>query len=248
MADILDVCIFAGELMLKNGAETYRVEDTVTRMARSYHMARVNVYVTPTAIIMTMRGEEEIVDHTELLRITDRTTDLHKLSLVNEVSRQVASHDIPLEIVKQKLQDINQSTPIYPYWVQLLAAALGSGCFMILFNGTWRDFLPAFIVGGGGYAVFLKVQQLVNVKFFSEVLASFVIGLAAVFLIAIGLGKELDKIIIGSVMPLVPGMAITNAVRDLMAGHLVSGVSRGVEALLTAAAIGSGIAVVLTFL
>lgn len=68
----------------------------------------------------------------------------------------------------------------------------------------------------------------------------------AALLVSLGLGRELDKIIIGSVMPLVPGLLITNAVRDLMAGHLVSGLSRGAEAFLTAFAIGTGIAVMFT--
>ena len=61
-----------------------------------------------------------------------------------------------------------------------------------------------------------------------------------------GFGFDLDKIIIGSVMPLVPGLHITAAVRDLMAGHLVSGLSKGAEAFLTAFAIGAGIAAVLS--
>ena len=62
------------------------------------------------------------------------------------------------------------------------------------------------------------------------------------------MGSEIDKIIIGSVMPLVPGLLITNAVRDLMSGHLVSGMSKGAEALLTALAIGGGIALIFSYL
>lgn len=76
-------------------------------------------------------------------------------------------------------------------------------------------------------------------------MASFLIGMIAYLFIVTGLGAELDKIIIGSVMPLVPGLLITNAVRDLIAGHLVSGISKGAEAFLTAFAIGTGVAVVL---
>ncbi|MDQ0175254.1 threonine/serine exporter family protein [Bacillus chungangensis] len=247
-SDILDICILAGELMLKNGAETYRVEDTVTRIARSYSISHVNVFVTPTAIIMTMQDPEGTIDHTELLRVVNRTIDLHKIALVNDLSRRIANHPLPLETVREQLEQIDTSTRTYPYWFQILSAALGSGCLMMMFNGTWPDFLPAFITGGIGYAVFLKVQQVINVKFFSEVFASFLIGLLAVAFVAMGVGQELDKIIIGSVMPLVPGLAITNAVRDLMAGHLLSGLSRGVEALLTATAIGSGVAIVITFL
>jgi uncharacterized membrane protein YjjP (DUF1212 family) len=59
---------------------------------------------------------------------------------------------------------------------------------------------------------------------------------------------HIDKVIIGSVMPLVPGLPITNAVRDLMAGDLVSGLARGAEAFFSAFAIGAGIAVTLALL
>lgn len=91
-------------------------------------------------------------------------------------------------------------------------------------------------------------QRLSQVRFFAEFTASFIIGLLALVMVLIEVGSELDKIIIGSVMPLVPGLAITNAVRDLMAGHLVSGLSKGADAFLTAFAIGAGIAVVFTIM
>jgi uncharacterized membrane protein YjjP (DUF1212 family) len=104
------------------------------------------------------------------------------------------------------------------------------------------------ISGGLGYLGFLYFHRFFTIRFFSEFLASFIIGLLSLIFVEIGLGHQLDKIIIGSVMALVPGLLLTNAVRDLMAGHLVSGLSKGAEALLTAFAIGSGIAVVLSFL
>ncbi len=77
-------------------------------------------------------------------------------------------------------------------------------------------------------------------------MAAFVVALLSLIFIRTGLGKQLDVIIIASVMPLVPGLLITNAIRDLMAGHFVSGLSKGAEAFLTAFAIGAGVAVVLT--
>jgi len=52
---------------------------------------------------------------------------------------------------------------------------------------------------------------------------------------------------IGAVMPFVPGVHITNSIRDILAGHLLSGISRGVEALLTACMIGFGVAMVFHF-
>ena len=116
-----------------------------------------------------------------------------------------------------------------------------------MFQGEWSDFFPAFLAGGAGTISVTFFHRLVPIKFFAEFLASLIIGLFAYLTVKIGLGHNLDTIIIGSVMPLVPGLLITNAVRDLMAGHFVSGVSKGAEAFLTAFAIGAGIAFVLTF-
>jgi uncharacterized membrane protein YjjP (DUF1212 family) len=117
-----------------------------------------------------------------------------------------------------------------------------------MFKGTWDDFFPAFVAGGTGLITFIYAQRIVPIKFFSEFVASLIIAILSWIFVYTGWGYELDKIIIGSVMPLVPGLVLTNAVRDLMAGHLVSGLSKGAEALLTAFAIGSGVAVVLTFI
>lgn len=119
---------------------------------------------------------------------------------------------------------------------------------MIMFKGEWNDFLPSMIAGGAGYLSFVYFHRFVPIKFFSEFLAAFVIGLLSLLFVIVGVGHQLDKIIIGSVMPLVPGLLVTNAIRDLMAGHLVSGLSKGAEAFLTAFAIGAGIAVILKFL
>ncbi|WP_025697617.1 threonine/serine exporter family protein, partial [Paenibacillus forsythiae] len=100
---------------------------------------------------------------------------------------------------------------------------------------------------GLGYAAVVYLQRLVQIKFFAELTASALIGLLSFLFVQASAGAETDKIIIGSVMPLVPGLLITNAVRDLMAGHLISGLSKGAEAFLTAFAIGTGIGLVLSF-
>jgi uncharacterized membrane protein YjjP (DUF1212 family) len=97
-----------------------------------------------------------------------------------------------------------------------------------------------------GFLFFLFIHRIVPIKFFAEFLTALLIGTLAVGFVQTGIGHDLDKIIIGSVMPLVPGLHITNAVRDLMAGHLVSGLSKGAEAFLTAFAVGSGIAAILS--
>ncbi|KAB2333461.1 threonine/serine exporter family protein [Bacillus mesophilum] len=241
--EVIDICLLAGKIMLQCGAETYRVEDTMSRIAATFGIPDSHSYVTPTGIIFSVDGTEPA----KLIRISERTTDLYKVTLVNGVSRKAASGELTSQQAYIRLKEIEEADFTFPIYQQIVAAAIASGCFMLMFLGQWSDFIPAVICGGIGFTSFIYLHRVVQIKFFSEFLASLIIGLAAFLFIKSGFGAQLDKIIIGSVMPLVPGLLITNAVRDLMAGHLVSGLSKGAEAFLTAFAIGTGIAVIFAF-
>ncbi|USB33988.1 threonine/serine exporter family protein [Paenibacillus sp. YPG26] len=237
------LCLLAGKIMLQSGAETSRVEDTMTRMAASLGIPLSHSYVTPTGIIFQAGSEAS----SKLIRIAERTTDLQKVTAVNSVSRRLTNGTIQAAEAKQELLGIDRAAHAFPVWVLIAAASIASASFTIMFQGDWRDLIPSFISGGIGYSAVVYFHRLVKVKFFAELFAAFLVGLVSMLLVQSGIGAQLDKIIIGSVMPLVPGLLITNAVRDLMAGHLVSGLSRGAEAFLTAFAIGTGIAVLFIF-
>lgn len=239
----LDCFLLAGRIMIESGAETYRVEDTMLRMARSLGIEDAQSYVTPTGIILSI-GKRQI---TKITSISNRITDLHKIALVNSVSRKLTNKIITLEQAYGELIKIQKTNYFLPISLQLLTAATAGSALMILFGGIWSDVPATFVAGAVGFIVVTILHDLTKVKFFSEFLAALFIGLVAHFAVKFQLGTEIDKIIIGGVMPLVPGLLITNAIRDLMAGHFTSGISRGAEAFLTAFAIGSGIALVVAF-
>lgn len=239
----IDCFLLAGRIMMESGAETYRVEDTMLRMARSQNMMDAQSYVTPTGIIFSLGKTQP----TRITSISTRITDLHRIVLVNNVSRRLASQIIPLEEAYDELKKIEKTNYFLPIIIQVLAASIASSCFLLLFNGSLTDLPAAFIAGGLGLYIVTIIHNMTRVKFFSEFSAAVGVGVMALLAIHFGMGMEVDKIIIGSVMPLVPGLLITNAVRDLMAGHFTSGMAKGAEAFLTAFAIGSGIALVLSF-
>ncbi|MGX9133023.1 threonine/serine exporter family protein [Rummeliibacillus sp. JY-2-4R] len=239
----IDCFLLAGRLLIQSGAETYRAEDTMLRMANSQGLTDAQSFVTPTGIIFSAGHKRP----TRIAQISSRTTDLEKIALVNSVSRKLTAGAVSLEDAYQELLQIERTNLFFPIWVQVLASAIASGCFLILFKGPWIDVPYAVIIGGIGYLIFLSMHSLTKVRFFAEFTASFFVGLLSVLVYKIGLGLQLDKIVIGSVLPLVPGLPIANAVRDLMAGHFVSGVAKGMEALLTAFAIGAGVALALSF-
>ncbi|WP_151734829.1 threonine/serine exporter family protein ['Paenibacillus yunnanensis' Narsing Rao et al. 2020] len=242
--DITDLCLLAGKIMLQSGAETYRVEDTMSRMAAALGFPGAHSYVTPTVIMFTTSRTEPV----KLFRIAERTTDLQKVSEVNDISRRLSERQISMADARERLGRVDDAAHAYPAWLQILAAAVTGACFTVMFKGSLWDGLPALFVSGLGFAVAGYLHRLVQIRFFAEFSASFLIGLTAFLAVKFGIGREMDKIIIGSVMPLVPGLLITNAVRDLMAGHLVSGLSKGADAFLTAFAIGTGIGLVLSIL
>ncbi|WP_245640160.1 threonine/serine exporter family protein [Paenibacillus dakarensis] len=240
----MKVCLLAGKIMLQSGAETYRVEDTMIRIAASYGVNNSHSYMTPTGIIFSVEEPQHI---TRLIRISDRTTDLNKIDLVNTISRRISMGELTISEAQQALREVERARPNYPMWLLILLSAVASGCFLIMFKGIWKDFLPAALAGGLGFSCFVYIQRVIPVRFFAEFSGAMTIGLAAVWMVKNGYGQQIDIIIISSVMPLVPGLVITNAIRDLMAGHLISGLSKGAEAFITSFAIGAGIAFMLSF-
>ena len=239
----IECFLLAGRIMMESGAETYRVEDTMLRMARSQNLEDAQSYVTPTGIIFSLGKTHP----TRITSISTRITDLHRITLVNNVSRKLTSKIITLEEAHDELIKIEKTNYFLPMSIQVLAASIASAAFMIMFSGGWADVPAAMVAGGIGHFAVSIVHDKTRVKFFSEFLAALIVALIATLAVHYHVGYEVDKIIIGSVMPLVPGLVITNAIRDLMAGHFIAGVAKGMEALLTAFAIGSGVALVLSF-
>ncbi|MFD1953286.1 threonine/serine exporter family protein [Paenibacillus thailandensis] len=241
--EVAKLCLLAGKIMLESGGETYRVEDTMIRIAAACGLEHAHSYVTPTGIIFAIDGSEPV---TRLVRISERSTDLQKVTDVNDISRKLSQGLLTVEEAHRLLCELEKKEVGYRFRVKLLSAAIASGCFMIMFGGEWSDFLAAFVIGGTALCTVTFFHRFVRAKLFAELLAAIVVGVLSCLTVTAGVGRNLDSIILGSVMPLVPGLLITNAVRDLIAGHFVSGLSKGAEALLTAFAIGSGIAFVLS--
>ncbi|UOE94204.1 threonine/serine exporter family protein [Alkalihalobacillus sp. LMS39] len=238
---IMDICLLAGETMLIYGAETYRVEETIERMAKAGGVTNVHSFVTTTGIFLSFDDEGK-GDMMQMVRVDDRIYDLNKVSLVNQVSREYVSSEIDEQKAYEKLLEIAKAPMNYPPWLIHIASGMAGAGFSYLFGGGIRDMLPAFIAGFIVSLALFTFQDYLKVKFFAEFIAAFIGGATAIFLVYIGLGINLDQIIIGTLMPLVPGVPLTNAVRDLMSGDYVAGVSRGAEAMLTALSIATGIA------
>jgi len=242
---VMDTCLLAGTIILKSGGETYRTEETMTWIAEAAGMDDVNSSATPTSVILSFRCQGQ--DHTRMVRTPKRTTNLNKITLVNDVSRRFVSGGITLSEAYRTLREIDQMKPIYPKWLQHMAAALTSGAFSMLAGGSWLDLGPSALAGLTVNLSMEYFEKFVRMKFFTEFSAALFGGMISLLFVTLFPQLHMSILIIGAMLPLFPGIAITNSLRDLMAGDLVAGVSRGVEAMLTAVSVAVATAITLWF-
>ena len=240
----LKTCLLAGRLLIENGSNMERVNDTLSRMARSAGLRDFQAFTTVTGIVVGTIDEP----HAQVITIRHRKNNLSKIADVNEVSRELARRKIDLPQAFAKLKKIDrQKVSRWQNWYESLAAAVLSGALMIVFTGNIIDSWAGFIAGGIGYGAFSYLLRKFKMQYLGDVCSSLIIGLLAVIFVKLHWANNINDIIIGAVMPLVPGVPLTNAARDLVSGNLISGPTRGIEAILTAVSIGSAIVIVLHF-
>ncbi|HWQ79874.1 MAG TPA: threonine/serine exporter family protein [Anaerovoracaceae bacterium] len=242
---VLILALRAGELMMKSGAEIYRVEDTVTRICKACKIPYVEVFATPTGIFLSLdEGSEDSDMHTFIKRIRGNSIDLEKISRINHFSRQFTSTGLSVDDGLAILKEISSSRP-YPLLLRALGAALVASFSALIFRGMPQDFLCAFIAGTCSYLLSMLLDKLETNLFIRGFCCCAAATFIALGLFSAGLGYNFNSVIIGSIMIFLPGVALTNAVRDTLAGDMVSGTSKGIEAIVVAVSITSGVGVAL---
>ena len=244
-AEILDTCLKAGRLMIEGGSEMSRVEDTMIRIAKNAGAPEARCFVTPTGIFMSLGTQS----YTQVTQVKKRNINLELVDRVNELSREFASKKITLDELRDKLSDISRKIPDFPIWLQIVGAMILSPTLMILFMGDydWLDFPASAIVGGVSYCIFLSIKKYTNIRFLAELITALIMGTMTIGIWKIFPNLVVDNVLIGSLMTLVPGVALTNGLRDLFSGDLISGLARITEAALTAVALGGGIGLAIKF-
>ena len=238
---LFDTAVFAGELLMKNGAETYRVEDTMYRILKKSNLKTVQVLVMMTGFVATL-DDPSMDSLTVVRRINSRGTDLELIDKVNVISREFCSDQIPLEVAFARMKALWREP--HESKRNLAAMAALTGGFAVMFGGSVADVAVAAATGFLTAAVLFYCRKTHLHMFLENMLCSvflaIVVGLAVTFLPG---EYSRDLIIISAIMPLVPGAAITNAVFDTLHGDYLSGLARAAEAFVIAAAVALGIGI-----
>ena len=237
---VLEYALDIGEQMVICGAEISRVEDTIERICRAYGAERIDVFSITSCIIATLKMEGE-PPVTQTRRIRSSNTDFTKMDKLNALSRRICENKPDQAELRREFKRIELSEPLGKLG-QYASFALVSASSSVFFGGSWGDAFVACIVG-----LILRWLTTVCKRFhingiLSDFLCAFGGGLVAMLALRLGLGNSFDKIAIGDIMPLIPGILLTNSLRDMISGDTVSGLLRLCNALLGSVAIAMGFA------
>lgn len=235
--EVLEVASEAGHILLENGAELSRVEDIMSRIATHYGVNSGNFFVLSNGIFTTGQAEKvsksggQASTYANVAFIPIRSVQLCKVTAVNRLSYDISADRCTLEEARERLKAI-KAMPAKSFWEMLLATSISAGAFSAIFGGSFLDCTAATIAG----LVLFLFMRFISSRYLSKIVGgvanALVACLVSILCWRFGLGDCLSDIIIGAVMPLIPGVPFTNGVRDLANSDYLAGLTRMTDALL----------------
>lgn len=242
--EILSLAVLAGEILIKNGGEIFRVEDTMMRIIESYGITDYNVYVLSNGIFATI-DEQGSHPYSPVRHVAFSNVNLERIAAVNQLSREICEFHYPPGEAIQKMK--NCSTLLSEkQLLRHLASGFGCAAFTLLFGGKYLDCFFSLFIGIALQSFLYHARIRQSSRFFYTIAASALVTALSILPYALHAPVMVDKMVIGCIMPLVPGLLLTNAIRDFFNVDFLSGVIHMVDALVTALCIAVGVGAVMT--
>lgn len=228
----------AGTMLMSSGAEVYRVEETMTRLGNAIpDIDSCIAYVTVTGIICSVDCQGQTV--TRIARMKDSKRNLSIVNAINDLSRQAEAHHFPLQVISNRLDAID-ALPNYSDFTTALWGAIGAAGFVIFFGGTLIEMAFVFVIGLIIRYLSVLLDRIAINPFIVNAFLSLIIAILSVIAHRFYQLADVSTMIISSIMLLVPGLMITNALRDSVMGEPLSALVLLTEAVLIACAIALG--------
>ena len=209
LTDVMQVATEAGHIMLENGAEIFRVEETMERITRHYGIDTGHFFVLSNGILTSGGNRYSNVEF-----IPFKGAQLEKVVAVNRLSREIEKGGCSIQDARERLADI-RNMKSKPFLEQVMGSAVGSGAFCAIFGGSLLDCAASFVTGLLLYVFVLLVSRRGMSKIVTNILGSILATSLSVVFMNIGFGEHPGNMIIGSLIPLIPGVPFTNGIRDL---------------------------------
>lgn len=235
---LLDVTTELGYLLAISGAETFRIEETITRIFETYGI-KAEVFAIPNCMTVSLETDQN-QPLTRMRRIGHHGTDLDSVERYNALSRRICSEKPDPKEAMEWLKEASQSARKFPFIIRILGSIIGASGFILVYGGSVTDAIAAIICGLMAGLISQVLDKWKVNSFFSTIAAAFAIAFCAYIYGILGFSDSTDGIIISSLMLLVPGLLFTNAMRDIIYGDTNSGINRIVQVLLIGVAIALG--------
>lgn len=242
---VVDMALEAGRILLRNGAEIFRVEETITRICHHFGVEHVDIFTLSHGIFVSAENEKGDA-YTKVKHIPLSGAHLGIVAQVNELSRQIAEGKVTLSEAEERLKEIDM-TPSSNNVLQVIGSGVAAACYGYLMGANLTECVVAFCIGCVVQVwVFLAKRWHLS-KIIVNIVGGMLIMLFALLarMLSSIIVLRLDGIIIGSIMPLIPGLAFTNAIRDIADSDFLSGTVRMMDALMVFVYIAVGVGIVL---
>lgn len=237
----MDAASLAAQTILECSGEVYRAEETAIRMCEAFGLSRSEIICFPTGFTLhALSGDES---YTRIKRVKERSIQLQLLDDVNSISRASCDGRLDAGQALKALKSLREA-PAPKNRTKALAFAVAAGFFSVMFGGGMREFILAALAGALVQCVSPILLKLHAPATLISIAGGFTASVATLVLISMFGGSQ-EAIITGAIMPLLPGLAATNAMRDTMRGDLVSGLARTTDALMSAVLVAAGAAIAL---
>lgn len=245
---LLDIILKIAYDMLVSGSEVGRVEQRIENMCQAYGMEEVEVFIITSSIIVSVKDKEGRF-FTQTRRIKEYKTDFYRIELLESLVSHIEQHTPDIQEIGTRRKEIEALVEQEHSWKNIfyeyLLFCTVSMIFTLFFNGNFLEGFVSFICG-----FFIKISMnflegVVKNRFVINLIASAVGAFSAWCFYKIGVPISVDKVNIGNIMLLIPGLATVNAFKDLISGETITGLLRLADALIQASAVAFGFAMVI---
>ena len=238
MKELLTCAMDIGEQMLVCGAEVHRAEDSIKRMCLAMGAERIDIFIITSSMVATLYTKDgEAVTQTR--RINGTGTDIERLHRLNALSRKICESSMSAEQIREEFNGILK-TKTYPFWLECISCAIIAGSFTLFFGGGIIDSVVSTVIGAIVKILAHLFEKAVTSRIFDKFICAFAASVLAFVALRLAWIGDVDKVIIGNIMTLIPGIGLTNALRDLFTGDSIAGLLRSIESALIALAIAAG--------
>ena len=240
--ELADYVLDLGGTLLSYGCSTHRMEALITEICRMEGCA-ADVFAVPTGIWMTLRppGGQAV---TRMLRVKEWGVDLARLTAIDRLFNDVLERKLTLADARAKIDLIEAQPSPWPFGATWLAASLAAAAAAVFFRGGWGEIILAAL--GGLLLGLLRswLRRAPRTSLLIEFLGGLVTGGVAWIATTIEPRLSREVLVLSLVILLVPGMALTSGLQELVQKNLISGAGRLMEAMMTFLSILCGIAAV----